>query len=318
MYYRTMSACNFYITKHQQIKLESKRKLRSHMPISNRYFYLIIFLLVNLSSVAQTSERDSLPVKKTSLTLAVIYSSDANYYGQTTSGRLPYILTYAGIKFPAGFFLSAGAYKLINTGTGISGIDLTGGYDFKFSENLSSGISYTRSFYPDSSLLLQATNLNTFSALLNYDWNWLTTGINADYIPGEEGGLFLTFNSTKSIEITSFSPRDYISFDPAFAVVGSTQRISTTEQIPSSSSGGKGGKIERLPFNKNNQTQEYKTIEKTNFNLLSYSLKLPLSYNRANYSVEASYQATLTSNYVESISKEPRSFFSLGFYYVFQ
>ena len=288
------------------------------MTVFNRYLCFILFLLANLTSVAQTSERDSLTVKKTSLTLAAIYSSDANYYGQTTSDRLPYILTYAGIKFPAGFFLSAAAYKLINTSTGSSGIDLTGGYDFTLSKNLSSSISYTRSFYPDSSSLLQATNLNTFSAALNYDWTWLTTGINADYIPGEEGGLFLTLNSTKSIEITSFSPKDYLSFDPAFSIVGSTQRISTSEQLPSSTSSGKGRKIERLPFNKNNQTPEYKTIERTNFNLLSYSLKLPLSYNRANYSVETSYQATLTSNNVESISKQPRSFFSLGFYYVFQ
>ena len=298
-------------------KSEPIRRLRSHMSISNRYSYLILFLLASVSVSGQTSERDSLPVKKMSLTLAVLYSSDANYYGQTTSGRLPYLLTYAGIKLPAGFFLSSTAYKLINTGSGISGIDLTAGYDFKLSKNLSSGISYTRSFYPDSSLLLQATNLNTFSGLINYDWTWLTTGINADYIPGEEGGLFLTLNSTKSIEITSFSPKDYISFDPAFAVVGSTQRISTTQQLPSSTPDGKGRKIERLPSKRNNQTPEYKTIEKTNFNLLSYSLKLPLAYNRANYSLEASYQATLTSNYVESMSKEPRSFFSLGFYYVF-
>jgi len=287
------------------------------MYILNRYFYFILLIIANLSVVAQTLTRDTLQAKKPALTLAAIYSSDASYYGQTISERLPYILAHAGVKLPGGFFLSAGAYKLINVGSGISGVDLTAGYEFKLSQNLSSAISYSRSFYPDSSLFLQSTNLNTFSGELNYDWSWLTTGVNADYIPGEKGALFLSFNASKSIELASFSHNDYISFDPSFSVVGSTQRISITEQVPSSTSGGKGGGVVRLPFNKNNQKPQYRTVEKTSFNLLSYNLKLPLAYNRTNYTFEVAYQGTLGSNTIESTSNTPRSFFSMGFYYMF-
>lgn len=283
----------------------------------NRYICLILLITANLTVLAQSSTSDSLQAKKTSLTLAAIYSSNASYYGQTTIERLPYVLANAGIKFPTGFFLSASAYKLINVGSGISGVDLTAGYEFKLSKNLSSGFSYSRSFFPDSSLLLQSTNLNMFSGELNYDWRWLTSGINADYVPGEQGALFLTFNATKSIELGSFSLKDYISLEPLFEVVGSTQRISTTEQVPSSPSGGNGPGFIRLPFTRNNQTPQYKTVEKTSFDLLSYNLKLPLAYNRANYALEAAYQGTILSNNIEGASQKPRSFFSLGFYYIF-
>ena len=267
------------------------------MYILIRYFYFILLIISNLSVLAQTPSRDSLQIKKPTFILAAIYSSDASYFGQTTTERLPYIL--------------------INAGSGISGVDLTAGYEFKLSQNLSSAISYSRSFYPDSSLFLQSTNLNTFSGELNYDWSWLTTGINADYIPGEEGALFLSFNAGKSIEIASFKNNDYISFDPLFTIVGSTQRILTTEQVPSSTSGGKGGGVVRLPFNKRNEKTQYRTIEKTSFNLLSYNLKLPVAYNYTNYTFEVAYQGTSGGNTVESAWNNARSFFSMGIYYMF-
>ena len=287
------------------------------MYILNRYFYFILLIISNLSVLAQTPSRDSLQIKKPTFILAAIYSSDASYFGQTTTERLPYILAHASVKLPNGFFLSTGTYKLINAGSGISGVDLTAGYEFKLSQNLSSAISYSRSFYPDSSLFLQSTNLNTFSGELNYDWSWLTTGINADYIPGEEGALFLSFNAGKSIEIASFKNNDYISFDPLFTIVGSTQRILTTEQVPSSTSGGKGGGVVRLPFNKRNEKTQYRTVEKTSFNLLSYNLKLPVAYNYTNYTFEVAYQGTSGGNTVESAWNNARSFFSMGIYYMF-
>ena len=283
------------------------------MYILNRYFYFILLIIANLSVLAQTPSRDSLQIKKPTFILAAIYSSDASYFGQTTTGRLPYILAHASVKLSNGFFLSTGTYKLINAGSGISGVDLTAGYEFKLSQNLSSAISYSRSFYPDSSLFLQSANLNTFSGELKYDWSWLTTGINADYIPGEEEALFLSFNAGKSIELASFNHNDYISFDPSFTVVGSTQRISTTEQVPSSTSGGKGGGVVRLPFNKKNEKTQYRTVEKTSFNLLSYNLNLPLAYNRTNYTFEVSYQGTSGG----SAWNSARSFFSMGMYYMF-
>ena len=288
-----------------------------------RYLYLSIALFAGVSTVfAQKSERsdlktDSTEVQKTSLSMATIYASDASYYGQASSERLPYVLANASLNFPSGFFLSAGAYKLINIGSGISGVDLTAGYDFNITKNLTSSVSFSRSFFPDSSLFLQSANLNMASASVNYDWQWLNTGVNADYAIGDQSALFMTFNASKLIDLGSISSKDYISLEPAIEVVGGTQRITTTEQIPQNN-GGVGGLNRIINFpGRNNRSPEYREIESSSFDLLSYNLKLPLAYNRANYAVEATYQGSILSNKVDGASQKPRSFLYLGFYYSF-
>jgi hypothetical protein len=280
-----------------------------------QYIFTILFFTISCLALSQTRETDSVEAKKTTVTLATIYNSNANYYGQTTLEPLPYVLGNVSVKFLNGFFLSASAYKLVNVGSGISGADLTAGFDFNLSKNLTSSLSYSRSFYPDNSLLLQATNLNTISGSLAYDFKYFTSSFNVDYIPGQDGALFTTLNFSKSIDLGSLSSKDYFSIDPSFSIVGGTQRITTSEEVPPPSKGG--GLFGQLPLNKDKRKPEYKTVESTSFDLFSYNLKLPVSYNRTSYSIEAAYQGTILSNRFEGASNKPLSFFTLGFYYMF-
>jgi hypothetical protein len=297
------------------------------------YTAFILFLCIN-SALAQTSERniaaaDSVEKPKTSLNLATIYANDVNYYGQSSTERLPYVLANASLNFPSGFFVSAGAYKLINYGSGVSGVDLSAGYDFNITKNLTSSLSFSRSFFPDSSLFLQSANLNVLSGSLNYDWKWFTTGLNADYTPGDQSALFMTFNAAKSFDLGSLGKKDYISFDPSFELVGGTQQITTSEEVPRSGGGNQGGggqggligglteNVRPLPKKRNNQPTEYRYITSTSFDLLSYNVRLPISYNRGSYAVEATYQGSVLSNRVVDGSKGLRSFLYLGFYYSF-
>ncbi len=279
------------------------------------YLALLLFSL-SLSAHAQQPVRDTLTKnEKPSLTLATLYSSNANYYGQTTVERLPYILGYAGLAFQSGFSISATGYKILNADGASSGADLTAGFDFDLSKNLSAGLSYTRSFYPDSSFFLQSQNLNMFSGKLGYDFTWLTSGLNADYIPGQDGGLYLSFDVKKSIELVAFNQSDYISIEPRFEVVGSTQQITSTEEVPSSNP-NTGLGIIKLPGRRFNEKPEYRTVESTSFGILSYNFKLPVAYSTRKFMVEAGYQASLISRDTESSFKNPRSFFSLGLYYM--
>jgi hypothetical protein len=62
---------------------------------------------------------------------------------------------------------------------------------------------------------------------------------------------------------------------------------------------------------------ETTTVESTEFDVLAYTLSLPLAYNRAHYSIEASYQASLASKNIADASGKPVSIFNLGFYYMF-
>ncbi len=276
-----------------------------------------ILCILSMAGFAQQPLRDTVKSQnnKPGLTLATIYSSNANYYGQTAAERLPFVLGYAGLTFNSGFFISATGYKIVNADAASSGADLSAGFDFNLSKNLSAGISYTRSFYPDSSFFLQSQNLNMFSGKLGYDFNWLTAGINADYNPGQQSALYLSADLKKSIELVAFNESNYLSIEPALEFIGSTQQITSSEEIPQSG-GSTGGGIIKLPGRTFNQKPQYRTVEKTSFTPLSYNFKLPVAYNTRKFMVEAGYQASIIVADTESSVKNPRSFFSLGLYYV--
>ncbi|MGB4398126.1 MAG: hypothetical protein WBJ10_02065 [Daejeonella sp.] len=282
-----------------------------------KHYLSLLLFSISLTALGQQAPRDTVKTSdKPSLTLATLYSSNTNYYGQTTAGRFPYLLAYGGLAFNSGFSISATGYKILNADGGGTGADLTAGFDFNLSKNLSAGIGYTRSFFPDSSFFLQSQNLNMFSGKLGYDFNWLTAGLNADYNPGQEGALYLSFDVKKAIELIAFNQSDYISIEPAFEVVGSTQQITSTEEVPSSSTQNKGLGIIKLPGKRSDQKPEYRTVQSTSFDVLSYNFKLPLAYSTRKFMVEAGYQASLISRDTEASFKNPRSFFSLGLYYV--
>lgn len=282
-----------------------------------KHYLSLLLFSISLTAFGQQAPRDTVKTSdKPSLTLATLYSSNTNYYGQTTVGRFPYLLAYGGLAFNSGFSISATGYKILNADSGGTGADLTAGFDFNLSKNLSAGIGYTRSFFPDSSFFLQSQNLNMFSGKLGYDFNWLTAGLNTDYNPGQEGALYLSFDVKKAIELVAFNQSDYISIEPAFEVVGSTQQITSTEEVPSSSNQNKGLGIIKLPGKRFDQKPEYRTVQSTSFDVLSYNFKLPVAYSTRKFMVEAGYQASLISRDTEASFKNPRSFFSLGLYYM--
>lgn len=308
----------------------------------NRYFYLLFTMLISASVSAQTkgvpdAETDTVEKATTSLTLATLYSSNISYYGQTSAERLPYVLGYAAVRLPSGFWLSGQTYKLFDSQPGISGLNVTAGYDFNLSKNLLASLSYGRSFYPENSQLLQSVNQDVASAALDYDWQWFNTGLTADYALGQESVLYTTFTASKSIDLgLSLSSKDYFTLDPAFEIVGGTQRFSDTtwteappeeEEAPGNgppvigdligrgNGRGNGGQITHIIPNSDQQGKAT-VVSSTSFDLLSYSFTIPLAYNRSNYSIEASYQGTILSK-AASDSQKLRSFFNLGFYYMF-
>jgi hypothetical protein len=297
-----------------------------------QYLLLTLIIFSGVCSYAQTSKNSSAAVDttekpRTSLTLAALYGSNVSYYGQVSSQQLPFTLGYAKVSFPTGLWLSAQMYKLLNSESGFSGASATAGYSFNLSKDFSGDFSYSRSFFPDSSQLLQSANQDIASVGLDYDWQWLTTGLSADYVFGSESALYSTFNASKYIDLgISLSSKDYFTLEPGFEVVGGTQRFKTTTTNPPQPGGpplippvldnplGKGnGKGKNIIKGREGETT---TTTSTAFNLLSYTFTLPLAYNRANYTLEASYQGTVLSKSV-SDSQKLQSFFNLGFYYIF-
>lgn len=273
----------------------------------------LLSLIISCGLISLTfAQQDS--TKRSSLTLAAIYGNTANYYGQSTEEKLPYVLSYAGYRLKSGFYVSATALKLVNYGGGISAVDLSGGFDFSISENLDADLSYTRSFYQKNSPLLQTSNENNLSGSLNYDFNIFTSGLRADYAFGSQSDAFLTFSNSKSIDLGSlFSDKDYVSLDLSVDVIAGTSRYYETYTVEKQR---RQGLLDPF-FPRPTPGTETTTVENTSFDIMSYGITLPIAYNRANYSLEASYQASMLGKKFAEESNKPRSFFNLSVYYQF-
>jgi hypothetical protein len=263
-----------------------------------------------MSILPGMAQQDS--VSKSSLTLAAIYGSTANYFGQTTTEKLPYMMSYGAYQLKGGLYFAASALTLLNNASGVAAIDVSAGYGFSPVKNLEGNISYTRSFYQENVPLLQASNENNINGELAFT-HYLKSSISADYAFGTQSDIFVSFNNSKLISLGSFSERDLITIEPAFSVISGTQHFYQTYTTE------KKRKDKFLdPLFPGSKTEpETTTVESTKFDLLAYTLSLPIAYNRSNYSVEAAYQATVAGKELEGRSDRPVSIFNLSVYYMF-
>lgn len=282
----------------------------------------VIICLLSIKVKAQ-KDIDSADTKKTTVTLAAIYSNNVSYYGQTTAEKLPYVLANATVRLPVGLYFSAGAYKLLNVGSGISETDLGVGYDHDFNERFTAGVGYNRSFYPKSSPLLQASNENNLNVTADYNWPWFKSSLSADYAFGQESDVFAGLTNSKLIELgTLFSKEDLLSIEPSIEIVAGTQHFlkTYTEQKNKKNNGngnGNGNGNSNGNGNGNGNSTITTTLPATSFELLSYNFKIPLSYSRSSYMAEVSYQFSILGANAITEAKRQQSFISLGLYYQF-
>lgn len=272
--------------------------------------YLYIMLLCFGIATQSLAQQDS--TKKSSLTLAAIYGNTANYFGQTTAEKLPYLLSYGAYKFKSGIYFSASGLSLINSSLGFSAVDVSGGYGYNLSENTEGSFSYTRSFFKQGAPLLQVANENNLNADIAIT-HLFKSYLSADYAFGTQNDMFLTFSNSKLVSLGSFSEKDFISIEPGISVIGGTQRFYETYTIEKE----RRKKLLDPRFPGRPPESETTTIESTNFGLLAYIFSLPLAYNRSNYSIEASYQASMTGKKIDGESQKPVSILNFGVYYQF-
>lgn len=275
------------------------------------FIALLVGLIISNSCFAAL---DSTLVKNSSLTLAAIYGSNANYYGQTAEQHLPFVLTNASYRLKNGIYFSAGAYKLLNIGeSAISELDLSAGYEVDVTRNFNASFGYTRSFFEQNSPLLQAANENTISASLAYDWRFLKTSFSSFYAFGTQNDVFLSLNNSRSFNLGSIvKDKDYISLEPGFEVVGGTLQyleeyiVRRERQV----------QIPGAPRVDDNQ-YSILTRSASTFDMLTYNMNVLLGYNRNNYLIETAYQLSYLGKSISATNRKPRSFFNLSLYYQF-
>lgn len=259
---------------------------------------------------ASTITTDTSEVKKTTFTIGAIYSNNANYYGQVADEKMPYVALSGTLQFPFGVYLTGLAYKLLNDSSMVSASALGAGYQFNITKKLTGDVSYIHTFYPANSPFLQAANPGIASATLNYD-HVFTTGVTFDYAFGKESSdYFLTLSSFKAFDFYTNNNKAIVSVTPQVDIIAGTQQFYETYKINRNNKGG--GKPDTPPGPPQTVTTEYK-----NFGMLSYNFKLPVSYSRASYMLEAAYQLSVLANNVASGAGSAHSFITISAYYQF-
>ncbi len=283
---------------------------------------LFLFIALTASSVACSAQTDSSAVAvadstpaKSTLTLAAIYADNASYYGQKSEEPTPYFAVAAVYQLKSGFYLTGQSYKLLtdNTST-VSAAALGAGINFKLGKKMKTDISYSHSFYPSYSPMLQSSNADNATLSFALEKSWIKPKLTMDYAFGNTNDAFATAALSKSINLFSVTPKDIITIEPEWSIVGGTQHFYqeyvTQKKLHDSLLG-------ILPGLGNSTTSSHTdTVATTNFNLLSYNFKLPLAYNRSNYLIQAEYQFSLLSEHVAA-NKQINSFLTFSFYYQF-
>lgn len=275
-----------------------------------------LLLLICITSFKVRAQEES--IKKTTLTLATLYSSNVSYYGQATNENLPYVLFNATLRFPFDLYISGGSYKLLNYGPGLSETDVGVGFDHNFNDMLTTGVAYTRSFFPANSPLLQAANENNLNVSLTYAWPWLKSSLSADYAFGQQNDVFISLSHSKEISIgTLFNEKNSLYLEPAIELVAGTRHFYETYTIEKGKRDHANGKGKSPIFSGNSNSTITADVASNSFNLLSYNFKLPLSLSRANYIAEINYQLSVLGAKAEAELRHQQSFFGLAFYYQF-
>ncbi|HET7002047.1 MAG TPA: hypothetical protein VFI33_12085, partial [Puia sp.] len=306
--------------KAENYKAGYKNKIEKKLSLMKLMILLISAGLWSLNCSGQTDSSGTNPTdsvaEKSTLTLGATYCNNADYYGQKAGENIPYLAASATYRFWSGFYFSGLAYRLLkDTVNAVSAGNLRAGFEFSVSKKISADISYSHTFYPSYSPLLQASNPDNVTASLTYE-NFLSSKLTGDYAFGQSTDFFLTAGTGKQINLGHLTEKDIITFTPAVAVTAGTQHFYQTYLIEKKLQDSLLGII-LPPLTGERTSGVSQTVAKTQFSILSYNLNCPLAYSRSGYMIEFNYQLSLLSNTAESGPGQLNSFFSANFYYQF-
>jgi hypothetical protein len=292
-----------------------------------KYFYvLLLFTMVTALNAAAVTTRiaakhidtaatdtdTTVAVRKQSLSVGINYGSDALFFGRTGPIKFPFVSTDAVYNTKNGFFAYGSLLKVLGYDPFFDELDLGGGYLFKPSKNYTGSISYTRFIFNKNAHVIKSGASNDLDVNNSYKW-FLKSGVSLDALFGKSHDYFVTISNSKYFEskFSIFDDKDYLTFTPGINIILGTQnfvqRYSLDHQYLTDANN-----IFIQPVN-----EPYEAHENGMFNMLNYSFKLPIAYNRPHYTLEFAYKYSIPVNVEGALMNRKESFYNLTFYYVF-
>jgi len=263
-------------------------------------------------SVRIVADSDTI-IKKRSVSAGISYGSDASFFGRTGPVKYPFLNTDVIYNTKSGWFIYGSAYKVLGSIPNIDEIDLGAGYVYHITPKFSGNISYTRFIFDRDALIIKSASSNDINFNNSYDWKILKSGVIVDYLFGESHDFFITISNSKYIETnwSIFDDKDYLSFNPGVNVILGTQNFVQKYNL------NHPGRVDYdIPIGPPISIQKY-AKHNSEIDMLNYSFKIPIAYNRPHYTFEFAYKYSIPVN-VEGILRNHReSFYNLTFYYVF-
>ncbi|SDP98905.1 hypothetical protein SAMN05428975_4837 [Mucilaginibacter sp. OK268] len=257
-----------------------------------------------------TADTDTI-VRKRSVSVGVSYGSDALFFGRTGPIKYPFVTGDAIYNSKSGVFVYGSVLKVLGYAP-VDEVDVGGGYFYKFSKAFSGAASYTRFIFNKNANVIKSASSNDINLKNAYDWHILKTTVVLDYLFGKSNDFFTTISNSKYFESSwsIFDDKDYLSFNPSFNMILGTQNF-----------------VQRYEVDHNYQhvlppdVLEHLNLSAARrnriFNMLNYSFKVPVAYNRPHYTLEASWRYSMPVNVEGTLENRRESFFNFTFYYLF-
>jgi len=207
------------------------------MNIPYKSLFVVLFLCAASRAYCQkttdTTSTDTvitLAKEKSTFKIGADYLNNNVFMGRTGLTTTPIISPTAKYAFGFGLYVSADMDILPdNKKNKIDGGNLTVGYDFDITDDLSGGISYSKLFYNTNSTLIGSSITNTFNANLDYNIaDIITPSVSADYNlnNGAPADFFLNIGISHDIIFEKpFAHNDAFIISPTIATNVGTQNF---------------------------------------------------------------------------------------------
>ncbi len=289
-----------------------------------KYIYAIILSVIHLpaaiaankvvikSCLKMKADTDSI-IHKQSISVGVTGGSDASFFGRTSPKRYRYYTTDVVYNHKSGAFAYGTLWKVSGSYPTVDEVDLGAGYVFHINPKLSGTTSYSHFFFNQNTQVIKSLSTNNIDLKTTYNFKLFKGSIAADYLWGKASDVFVTPSISRYYETKFgiFDDKDYLSFTPGISMILGTQNFVENYSEDQRADPNQGS-------NFGHDTDNFLTAHANReFNVLNYSFKLPIAYNRPHYTLEANTKYSIPVNVEGQLKNHKEVFFTLTFFYLF-
>ena len=289
-----------------------------HKALLTAFFFLFSYTAFGQTSDLPGTEEKTKPDDKSierasSFKFGLSYLNNNVFMGRTDTVQTPIIVPQVKYTLKQGIYFSGSLDFLPNKkNKKLDGGDLSAGYDFDITDDLSGSASYTKLFYSTTSTQIAAAISSTFNVNFNYDISdIISPSVSADYNLNKQGignDFFLNFGLTHDfINVGIFGDNDILLISPTVAVNAGSQNFYDAYLTKKKLKNAKRNAAQNALLTKYiNQLSQ--------FALLDYEISAPLEYKTGHFIFQftptyAIVENQLPKQVVAKISNQPSIFY---------